>query len=429
MTFNRIRFAAIATAASVALLGACSNSVEPGGPTRFHPGPIRTPVQARPDAHLRAWEVPASQIATSPRSADWSRRIWENADLYDDVWTVEFGFDKASNDYSIPVYSTADATTTARVYHRTPVMWNGRFDIDPGDKIPWNPAWLPSDGNDAFMVIVDPQTGQEWDIWAVSSPWFNVEYMQQLECLGQWSPSGRVFDPTVDLCAAAVMVIRQPDGAIANVNTYRGNYPVAGGLGIQNTAGLVTPEEVRSGEIRHALRFAVSGDLAMTGPVCPPDVTSPDDPRIGTTCGVSLAPAGQFDRRAKTSTPEQLAGMVPRGTRIVIDKTDAEIEAWLDSRGYTGALRNTARIFAVALRDYGLIQSDTTGGPAFIQAAGARNPETAAGWRELGIDEDDSRLLEGLITPDSIRVLEPATNHCATGPSRFACWASDITYP
>src|SRR5690606_17602981 len=128
-------------------------------------------------------------------------------------------------------------------------------------------------------------------------------------------------------------------------------------------------------------------------------------------------------------TPEQLSKMVPRGSRLVIDRTDAEIQQWLDSRGYSGRLRETARIFAVALRDYGLIQLDTTGGPATIQVSGGRNPETAAGWRALGIEGDGLDFLDGLVTSSNIRVLEAATNHCDHGLSKLFCHASDISYP
>jgi hypothetical protein len=130
----------------------------------------------------------------------------------------------------------------------------------------------------------------------------------------------------------------------------------------------------------------------------------------------------------RNATPEELAKMVPDGTRLVLDLTDAEIGAWLDSRGYTGRLRETARVFAVALRDYGLIQTSTTGGPATVQVSGARNPETAQGWRDLGIVGSGSDLLSGLFRQDDLRVLEPATNTCLDGPSRLACWASRTGY-
>ncbi len=47
--------------------------------------------------------------------------------------------------------------------------------------------------------------------------------------------------------------------------------------------------------------------------------------------------------------------------RFALDITDAEIESWLDSRGYQNAKRRTAAIFARALRDYGWMITDTSG--------------------------------------------------------------------
>jgi hypothetical protein len=373
-----------------------------------------------PLSEFAAWKTPATQVPTSQRSADWAARIWEYADAFDKNLSIEFGLDEPSNDYSIPLYRRSDATTSARVFARP---WNGTWDIEEGARIPWNPDWRPSDGNDGFLVIVDDLTGQEWDLWAVSSPQFDEPYLKQAECRAE--PD---FDPAADLCAAAVMIIRRPDGKPADVRTYRGNYPPASGGGLQNTAGLVTPEEVASGVIRQAMKFAVSPALSMTGPACPSDVTTPDDPRVGTTCGLAVAPAGQHERVGTSSTPEELRRMVPHGTRFVLDLTDDQITAWLDQRGYRGRLRETARIFAVALRDYGLIQTDSTGGPAIIQVAGGRNPEIAAGWRSLGITDDGSTLLDGLMTRDNIRVLAPAKNLCEGKVSRLACWASDTGY-
>jgi hypothetical protein len=367
-------------------------------------------------------------VPTSPRSQVGAQRYFDHADEFDPYWTIEFGFGAPSNDYSIPLYSAADATTVARVFQRPPDDWNGRFDIRIGDTIPWNPTWRPSDGNDGFMVIIDPSTGHEWDIWALSTPDFHPEYLKQTECLDEDDNVDAGYDLTGDLCAAAVVRIARPDGQLADVRTYRGNYPWAGGGGLQNSAGLATPEEVASGAIRHALKFMVSGTLAMTGPACPADVTTPDDPRVGTTCGISVAPAGIFERLYTHSTPAQLSNMVPAGTRLVVDRTDAQIDAWLDARGYTGRLRETARIFAVARRDYGLIQTDTTGGPAVIQVAGARNPDIAAGWRGLGITGDGAHLLDGLITRDSLRVLSAATNRCDGALSHLGCWAEDTGY-
>jgi hypothetical protein len=378
---------------------------------------------------LAAWAVPAADIAISPRSADWANRYWNYADSFDHNWTIEFGLEANGNDYSIAKYSTADATTVARIFQRPVASWNGGFDLPDGGTIPWNPAWTPADGNDAEVIVTDPNTGEEWDIWALSTPTYLPGSVSQAECSLDLADAALGFDATVDLCAASVTIVSSPDGKVADTRTYRGNDPTAGGGGgIQNSAGLTSPEEVATGVIKHALKLSVGPELSMTGPACPADVTTPDDPRVGTTCGTAVAPAGQFENHATTSTTAQLRDMVPEGTRLVINNTDAQIDAWLDQRGYTGELRQTARIFAVALRDYGLLQTDTSNGPAAIQVAGGGNSATTAGWRALGITDDGTTLIDGLVTASNIEVLEPATNQCADGSSHLFCWASSTGY-
>ena len=120
---------------------------------------------------------------------------------------------------------------------------------------------------------------------------------------------------------------------------------------------------------------------------------------------------------------------LPSGTRFALQMTPAQIEQWLDSRGYTGAKRNTARVFATALVNYGWFITDTTCYAADFQVQGGANPETAAAWRSLGIDDDGREFLWGLITRDRIWTVAPPTNHCTDGTSStFACAANSATY-
>ena len=74
-----------------------------------------------------------------------------------------------------------------------------------------------------------------------------------------------------------------------------------------------------------------------------------------------VAPADQalVERGAGAWTLSTSGTCSPDGLRIAVNITDAQINNWLDSRGFTGAKRNTARIFAVAMRDYGGIVLET----------------------------------------------------------------------
>jgi hypothetical protein len=194
---------------------------------------------------------------------------------------------------------------------------------------------------------------------------------------------------------------------------------------------VVTPEEVEAGEIRHALMMGVANTMA--GPSCRPDEDGTAS--AGETCGFALAPAGglEWEGRCRSCPSSPLSDLelrrraVPEGMRLALDVDDAQIEAWLDLRGYAGVTRRTARIFAVALRDYGWFITDTAGSATFA-VSGAANPTTRDAWRALGIDGDGHDLLFGLLTRERLWVAEPATNECAGGPSHLACPAAVTHY-
>jgi hypothetical protein len=154
-----------------------------------------------------------------------------------------------------------------------------------------------------------------------------------------------------------------------------------------------------------------------------------------------VAPAGNFEKRASTvngcgepqaealSDVDYRRTTLPSGTRFALHMSTTEIEQWLDSRGYTGAKRSTARAFATALVNYGWFVTDTTCTAANFQVAGGSNPETAAAWRVLGITGDGRDLLTGLIQKDRIWTVERPVNHCTNGTtSRLACPATTSTY-
>lgn len=400
----------------------------------------------------RVLEVPADQIATSPDSAKWAARIFAYADQIDD-----FSPDLASGvgasaggDYSITVYCADDATTTNRIYLR-PGFGSFRG-VLRGGQIPWNPAWKAPDGNDGWLLIVDPATGKEYDIWAVSSPQYQPSSLPQSACqgdlnnlypVGPFTPNGLpagtpAYDPGAHLCAGAISVITTPSGTVADFRSYRGNYPWGGGVGLPNTVGLTTPDEVATGTIHHALKFFVGKQAMLGGPLCTSNTYN--NPLLGESCGTAVAPAGQFEgvNSSKTPTPcdvvyasdSCIAGMIPEGTRFVLDISDDDIAAWITSHSWTGTTATTMTTFAHALRDYGLILSSTSGGQAMVQVAGDNNADTAAGWASLALPSSGTGVFGGLVTSASqIRVLDPPTNVCGTGgDKRTYCHASDIHY-
>jgi hypothetical protein len=356
-----------------------------------------------------------------------------------------------NSQYGNPAYFASQSTTNMEA--RRKGNFTGNFNISSTDTIPFNPdIWRPANGLDSFMTVLDSSSGREWDLWnvswgsqlAVGGGSYQTSFDNNVGCATNGQnlppPFGVGYDQNTQLCAASVAELKDPSGNIADYRTYEGNSPLAGGAGLQDYAGLVTASEVQAGEIRHAMKLAIFN--TMFGPECPAG-TSVTDAAFGTTCGDAVAPAGQFEQVANTTgtsggsytlpgatADDRRAQTVPEGMRFAINLTDAQINSWIASKGYTGAEANTARIFATALHDYGFIITDSSGGGGLFGIASAENPDDAARWQALGIVGDGSDLLDGLFTQSDLYAVQPATNTCANGStSQLYCYASSTGYP
>jgi hypothetical protein len=333
------------------------------------------------------------------------------------------------NDYGIPVYDAATATDRLAVRRKNSSLWPGIFNIAPGDSVAWNAAeWRPSLGNDGYMVVLDPQTGHESGYWNISWWGHQTEVNNSLQCdplVGGTTenlptPMGVGFDPHTMLCAASAFQVRDPAGQPVDTRTWRGNYPGASGGGWPIGRLVVTPEQVASGAVDHALHFYSAN--TMDGPECAPA----ERHLIGESCGGAVAPAGQLEKVQPDAQP--IEQQVPEGTRFSVDVTDAQIEAWLVSRGYTGRLKETARTVAVALRDYGWFLGDSSPTSAFWVFDSS--PRARDQWRQLGVHGDGKNLLRGLVTPSNLRTWAPPTMTCSDGTrTDWYCWAVDGSYP
>lgn len=362
-----------------------------------------------------SWNRPVSELGTSTRYAEYAQRLydyasyvgWENNPEYDPSRRGEWLL--ALRDYSVPIYDRAQATTTVRVFEipwaqSLGVVWTG---VAIGDEMPWNPTWLPGSGSDRIMAIVDTSAGRAWEIWGAD---FGVGTCGDF--LGPNNAAG--YDPTSSshLCMASVSTYDR---------LFDGRTTITGrGMGINKLALITRAVEVRSGEIRHALEMTVFNTM-FGGPICEP-ASSGEAAGAGSDCGFFLPPATRVEWSAgptadcgannQPNTPETRRRTVPEGMRFRLAVSDEEIESWLTERAYTGARRNTARIFAVALRDYGWVIAETGCYGVGIETDGMMEPGTRAIWEELGLTDDDPQypsgdLLFGLFRRDAIEVVEP----------------------
>jgi hypothetical protein len=305
----------------------------------------RGTVYRRPYGPKAPWNVPVRGLPRDAKSALYVERLWEHGS--NEPGNVNLSFDE----YTYPVYEVADATG----YY--PVSIDRDSPLN-GDWILWNPAWQPASGSDGQVILLDPATGREWNLWQV----------------------------------------RFADGMVhaTNGNQVPGSYWLrevgfvpSRGAGIPYLAMLVRPAEVACGRIGHALSM----------------------PIVNTDGEFSVAPATALEYE------EHGPGGVPEGMRFALDVTDEDITAWIESlpRDLPPATARSARVIAEALRDYGWFITDSSGG-AHLQFEDRLT--AGAAWATLGLDKHEiggkvypRDLLDGLVRKERIFALVPSDQY------------------
>lgn len=203
-------------------------------------------------------------------------------------------------------------------------------DNDCGDGWSVSSLDIPADESprpqyDGWFTVVDRAKGVAYDLWRArrSADGRSMSY----QFMRRWDLRGPGF---------------LPPGAVS-----------ARGSGLPLFAGLITPADVRSGVIRHALAIAVPGPAARNY-VQPASVTDGNGPfgSLPEGARIRLKPGVSFDRLL--STNPGLASGVPTadGTRS------------LRRRPFPGNTnRRAARAILTALRDYGAIVVDRAATP------------------------------------------------------------------
>ena len=332
--------------------------------------------------------------------------------------------------YSIPIYNAAEATTKIRIYQQNEARnivgypWErpatygslakGPNGVRLGDEIPWNPAWKRPPGVDGIVAIVDYDSGKAWDIYNFDidrlgcNAFHNWNYDNGSNMPGLFGGSVPNTNITFDInnpnhkCAQSIAYYE-------NIFTDMGTVSDRG-AGFAKLATITRAAEVKAGAIQHALTLTVFNQ--MFGPECSPN-NSLLAAGAGDTCAVFQAPGSKVEHGEvfanntcgndqPLSNAATRARTIASGQRFALNVTDAEIETWLDARGYTGAKRNTARIFAVAMREYGFIVAETgCAGRAGIETDGMLNADTRSTWIELGMSDPTPGSCPNLTCYDS----------------------------
>ncbi|MCO5268457.1 MAG: T9SS type A sorting domain-containing protein [Brumimicrobium sp.] len=301
----------------------------------------------RPFGPYAPWNIETKYLGVHPNSAYYSQLLWDNA-----TQNTPGVFKLSLDQYTYPVYEVTSGLQQYLVQSGNP-SWGNLH----GKYIPFDPNWLPATGTDGQIIILDPATGREWDLWQVN---FENDIVQ--------ISNGNLVQNGVG----------PGDGSDpGNYWTKENGFSSSRGCGIQYLAMLVRPEEIEEGIIRHALSMPIR-NTDGTEYVYP--ATKLEHPG---------APAG-----------------VPEGMRFAIDITDEEIEEWLLT--VSPHIRNVARIIAVALRDYGWFITDTSGDAHLQFELRFSAPE----WDDfdmqhvvVGSRQYPRDLLWGLMTEDNVYAL------------------------
>ena len=297
---------------------------------------------------------------------------------------------------SWPIYKASDATTTI------PVWWY-TYDVGPagegmGEEIPWNPAWIPSEQDDHGLLIDlddNGERGEGYELWSCfgtsTRPWV-FDFLDSLQPV--YSRGWRYGD-----LLTGTIVKRTKE----NVGAYIGR-----GAGmLAKRSMILTAEEVQDaisgdGFVHHALAGVGvnyhAGSYAETNElwVAPASrIEHPEGQPVGVADNIPDSPD---------------SNLFPEGTRFYLNIDDAGIEEWLDSRSYSGAIRDTARVIAKTLAVYGWIHVETGTGEPQIECdpIGPGYPSSST-WTTLGLTSSTlaANLLDDLITSSNLVVCNP----------------------
>jgi hypothetical protein len=319
------------------------------------------------------WAIPASAIATHPNNGVLLQQFFDMVPGRININTDEF---------APAFYDLADANVTANLQISQPGFGN----LSSANTVPWNFSIMePPTDADAFVVLVDFNTGLCYEFWQCS-------HNQGANTVT--ATSGNIIRAGIEANSPGFANV------LTKVNAYR---PVRG-CGIHHAVGPVLRSEIDAGLIPHAM--TVVWPKPALNAFAAPAIRGIGNPGNG-------------------GGPER--GFM--GERIVWDGlTDNDIQTWLLT--LTSSIRGPLEIIANCVRDYGFIGTD--GGGNLVNKIGATQLENtrSGNWSDFGMNNSTTlQALHGLLEPNlnKARILQVPTH--VDGNQANTCCYPGVDYP
>ncbi|WP_162798560.1 calcium-binding protein [Sulfitobacter sp. SK012] len=307
----------------------------------------------RPFGPNAPWNISVENLSIDENSDDLASLLWNDSST--DRPLRNFNINNV--EYTYPVYEVTSSTPFFEVVDR-----NGWGNLG-GTEIPFDPSWKAAPGSDAQIIILDPSTGREWDLFQASFDGEKV-HVTNGNLVSGWGGSDNYFEREV-------------------------GFEPSRGAGIPYLAMLVRPEEVEQGRIEHALSMPIRN----------------------TSGSEFAAPA------TKIEYPGVRPDGIPEGTRFALNVSYAEIDAHLASlpSDIPQVTLASLRVIMVAMKEFGWFITDTSGSTHFqLEATTSAKEE----WQQLGLVDKEFDFgvyprdaLDGLIQEDNIVAYGPSDNY------------------
>jgi hypothetical protein len=275
------------------------------------------------------WRSTVSGRTTHASSANYVSKFW-NSQYVPSGQTMGnlIAFDR---EYTFSLYWIEQADDTYTI-----TATNGNYG---SGSIPWKSTWNVTGGTDRQFILASLLTGEIIEAWEVT-----INHGAKTIAASRCNRDNREDTESYR-------------GAILDWRSSNARATPARGSGTSCLAGMILPEEIEGGAIKHPLSLALSGSVARNTFVHP---------------------------AYKSDGTQTATDMIPEGTHFQLQLSGATI----DSRAAaipspaTAGQKEFIRLTARALADYGMIAIDFSGF-SHVHA----EPDTSAGtkWTDLGV--------------------------------------------